>query len=136
MGLDVMMLVFLPLSFKSAFSLFSFTLIKRFFSSFSLFGVVSTLYLRLLIFLLAVLIPAYDSSSPIAHMVLSAYKLNKQADNMQPCHTPLQSQKLGYQMGVAMVNFICQPDRTIGFPDLWSNTTLGVSVRVCLHEAI
>ena len=33
-----------------------------------------------------------------------------------------------------MVNFICQPDRTIGFPDLWSNMILGVSVRACLHK--
>ena len=88
------MLVFLLLSFKS-FSLSSFTLIKRLFSSFSLFGVVSPIYLKLLIFLLAVLIPAYDSSSTIVHMVHSAYKLNKQDDNIQPCHTPLQPQKLG-----------------------------------------
>ena len=51
---------FLILSFKRAFSLFSFTLIKRFFSSssFSAIKLVSSAYLRLLIFLPAILIPA------------------------------------------------------------------------------
>ena len=50
---------FLVLSFKPAFSLSSFTLIKRIFSSSSLsaIGVVSSAYLSLLIFLLAILIP-------------------------------------------------------------------------------
>ena len=37
--------------------------------------VVSSAYLRLLIFLLATLIPACDSSSPAFHVVCSAYKL-------------------------------------------------------------
>ena len=47
MGLDVMILVFWMLSFKSAFTLSSFTLIKRLFSSASLFAVrvVSSAYL-------------------------------------------------------------------------------------------
>ena len=39
---------------------------------------VSSAYLRLLIFLLAILIPAYASSSLAFHMMYSAYKLNKQ----------------------------------------------------------
>ena len=52
MGLDVMILVFWMLSFKSAFSLSSFTFIKRLFSSSSLSAVrvMSSAYLRLLIF--------------------------------------------------------------------------------------
>ena len=64
------------LSFKPAFSLSSFTYIKRLFSSFSLSAnkVVSSAYLRLLIFLLAILIPAYESSSPAFHMMYSAYQ--------------------------------------------------------------
>ena len=64
MGLDAMMSVFRTLNFKPTFSLSSFTFIKRFFS-FSLvsaFRVVSSAYLRLLLFLPAVLIPACDSS--------------------------------------------------------------------------
>ena len=55
-----MILVFLILSFKLAFSLSSFTPIKTLFNSFSLSAirVVSSAYLRLLILLLAILIPA------------------------------------------------------------------------------
>src|SRR5574341_1168907 len=71
------------LSFKQTFSLSSFTFIKRLFSSSSLSAirVVSSAYLRLLIFLLAILIPACASSSPAFLMMYSAYKLNKQGDN-------------------------------------------------------
>ena len=50
--------------------------------------VVSSAYLRLLIFLPAILIPACASSSPTFHMMYSAYKLNKQGDNIQPWCTP------------------------------------------------
>ena len=66
MGQETMILVFWMLSFQLAFSLFSFTLIKRLFSSSSLSAirVVLSAYLRVLIFLLAILIPACASSSP------------------------------------------------------------------------
>ena len=72
MGLDAMILVFWMLSFKPNFSLYSFTFIKRLFSSSSLSAirVASSAYLRLLIFLLAILIPACASSSPLSHYVL------------------------------------------------------------------
>ena len=85
MTLDAMIFVFWMLSFKPAFSLSSFTFITRLFSSswLSAISVVSSAYLRLLIFLLAILIPAGASSSLAFHM-FSAYKLNKQGDNMQP----------------------------------------------------
>ena len=78
------------LSFESTFSLSSFTFIKRLFSSSSLSAirVVSSAYLRLLISLPAVLIPACASSSPALLMMYSAYKLNKQGDNIQPWCTP------------------------------------------------
>ena len=39
-------------------------------------------------FLLAILIPACASSSPVFLMIYSAYKWNKQVDNKQPWHTP------------------------------------------------
>ena len=45
-------------------------------------------YLRLLIFLLEILIPACASSSPAFLMMYSAYKLNNHGDNIQPWHTP------------------------------------------------
>ena len=90
MGPNAMVLVFWMLSFKPTFSLSSFTFIKRFFSSSSLSAirVVSSAYLRLLVFLLAILIPACASSSPEFHMMYSAYKLNNQSDNTQPRRTP------------------------------------------------
>ena len=61
MGLNVIIFVFWLLSFKPVFSLSSFTFIKRLFSSPSLSSirVVSRAYLRLLIFLPAVLILAW-----------------------------------------------------------------------------
>ena len=51
--------------------------------------VVSSAYLRLLIFLPAILIPACASSSLAFHMIYSAEKLNKQEDNIQPWRTSL-----------------------------------------------
>ena len=90
MGLDAMSLVFQMLSFKPAFSLSSFTLIKRLFSfsSLSAIRVVSSACLRLLIFLPEILIPACASSSPAFLMMYSAYKLNKQGDSIQPWCSP------------------------------------------------
>ena len=90
LGPDAMILVFWMLSFKPTFSLSSFTFIKRLFSSSSLSAirVVSSAYLRLLIFLLAIFIPACNSSSPSFLLMYSAYKLNKQSGNIQPWRTP------------------------------------------------
>ena len=71
MGLDAMILVYWILSFKPTFLLSFSTFIKRLFSSSLLSGmrVVSSAYLRLLIFLLAILIPACASSSPVFLMM-------------------------------------------------------------------
>ena len=80
---------FFNVEFQVIFSLSSFTLIKRFFSSSwpSTIRVVPSAYLRLLIFLPGVLIPVCNSSSLAFLMVCSEYKLNKQSDNKQPCLT-------------------------------------------------
>ena len=77
------------LSFKPTFSLSYFTFIKRLFSSSSLSAirVVSSAYLRLLVFLLAIFISACASSTLAFHMMYSAYKLKKQGDDIQPYHT-------------------------------------------------
>ena len=56
-------------------------------SSLSATRVVSSAYLRLLIFLPAILIPACASSSPMFLVIYSAYKLNKQGDDIQPWRT-------------------------------------------------
>ena len=80
---------FWMLSFKPTFSLSSFTFIKRLFSSLcSTPRVVSSAYLKLLIFLPAILIPACPSSSLAFLIMYSAYKLNKQGDNIQSLYTP------------------------------------------------
>ena len=90
MGSDAIILVFWMLSFKPLFPLSSFTLIKRIFSSSSLsvIRVISTAYLMLLIFFLSILILDCESFSPAFHMMYSAYKLNKQGDNIQPWCIP------------------------------------------------
>ena len=82
MGLDAMILVFWMLNLSQLFH--SSTFIKGLFSSPSLSAirVVSSAYLRLLVFLLAILILACVSSSPAFLMMYSAYKLNKQGDNI------------------------------------------------------
>ena len=95
MGPDAMILVLWMLSFKPAFSLSSFTFIKRLFSSsllsaISVCGGVSSAYLQLLIFLTAILIPACALSSLAFHMMYSAYKLNTQGDNIQTSCTLFQ----------------------------------------------
>ena len=89
-GLDAMILVFWILSFRWAFSFSYFTFIKRLFSSFSFSSirVVSSAYLRLLIFLPQIFIPACASYSLAFHMMNSVYKLNKQVDNIKPWRTP------------------------------------------------
>ena len=86
MGPDAMILVFWMLSFKPTFSLSSSIFIKRLFSSslLSALSVMLSAYLRLLIFLPAILIPACASSSLAFHMMYSMHKLSKQGDNIQP----------------------------------------------------
>ena len=78
MGPDAMILVFWMLSFTPNFTLY-FTLIKRLLSSslVSAVWVISSAYLRLLIFLLTTLVPACDSFRLAFHMMYSACKLNK-----------------------------------------------------------
>ena len=84
------------LSFKPTFSVSSFTFIKRLFSSSSLsvVRVGSSVSLRLLIFLLAMLIQAFALSSLTFHMMFSAYKLISRVTiysldifpNLEPVH--------------------------------------------------
>ena len=61
-------------------SISSSSLKKKSSSSLSATRVVSSAYMRLLIFLPTILIPTCDSSSPAFHMIYSAYKLNKQGE--------------------------------------------------------
>ena len=86
MGPDAMIFVFWMLSFKPAFNFSSFNFIKRLFSSSSLSAtrVVSSEYLRLLIFLPAVLILACASSSLAFPLMYSAAAAAK---SLQSCLT-------------------------------------------------
>ena len=83
-------LSFLIFSLKPALSLSTFSLIKRLFSSSSLFAirVVSSAYLRLLTIPPPILIPACNSSSPAFPRMCSVYRLNRQGDSRQPSRTP------------------------------------------------
>ena len=84
MGPYAMNLVFWMLSFKPAFLLSCFTFINRLFNSsfLSAIRVVSSVYLKLLIFLPAILIPTYASFSPAFCIMCPACKLNKHGDNI------------------------------------------------------
>ena len=89
MGPDAMILVFWMLSFKPTLSLSSLTFSQRLFSSsLSAIRVVSSAYLRLFTFLPAIWFPACALSSLAFHMMYSAYKLNRQGDNIQLYRTP------------------------------------------------
>ena len=88
---DLRFFFFLILSFKPAFLFSSFTFIKRLSSSSLLSSIreASYAHLRLWIFFLVTLIPAWNSPSLTFLMMCSPYKLNKQGDNIKPyCHTP------------------------------------------------
>jgi len=82
-----MIFVFWMLSFKAAFSLSSFTFIKRLFSSSSLsvIRVVSSAYPWLLIFLPAILIPAV--LHPARHYACTLH-ISKQGDSILPWRIP------------------------------------------------
>ena len=120
MGPDAMIVVFWMLNFKPAFSLFSFTFIKRLFSfsSLSAIRVVSSEHLRLFIFLLAILIPAWASSSLAFHMMYSAYKLNNNTpfpirnQSIVPCPVLTVASWLAYR-------FLRRQVRWPGIPISW-----------------
>ena len=96
MGLNAVIFVLWLLIFQPSFSLSSFTFIKRLFSSslLSSISIVPSTYMRLLIFLPIILIQACASSSPTFLMMYSAYKLNKQGDNIQPWCAPIWNQSV------------------------------------------
>ena len=89
-GPDAVILVFWMLNFKPTFYNLLFCFHQKLFcsSSFSAMTVVSPTYLKLVIFLPAILIPACSSSSPAFCMMCSAYKFNKWGDNIQCWCTP------------------------------------------------
>ena len=95
MGLDARIIVFWMISFKAAFSLSSFTLIKRLLNSFLFSAIFSSgiICKTEILFLPVILNPACDSSSLEFCMMCFAYKLNNESDNILSCHTPFPSFK-------------------------------------------
>ena len=87
MGSDAVIFVFWMLTFKPTFHS-PLSLLSKGSSSLSAIRVVSSVYLRLLIFLPAILIPTCALSSSVFPMMYSACKLNMQGDNIQPWNTP------------------------------------------------
>ena len=90
MGLDAMILVFSMLSFNPAFSLISFTLIKRLFSSslLSATRVVSSAFWGYWYFSWQSWFQLVVHPDWAFHMMYFTYKLNKQGDNIQHWCTP------------------------------------------------
>ena len=112
---------------KPVFSLSSFTFIKRLVSSslLSAIRVVSSAYLRLLIFLPAILIPACASSSPVFLMMYSAYKLNKQYTalmysfpNLEPVYFPTSSSNYCF---VTCVQISQEAGQVVWYSNLFQN---------------
>jgi len=88
MKLDAMIIIFWMLSFKSAFSLLFHCHQEALQFLFTFCSVSAYLRLLLLIFLLAILIPACDSSSLAFCMMFSECNLNKQGDSIQTWCAP------------------------------------------------
>ena len=91
MGPDAMILIFCMLSFTQLlhFPLWLSSRVSLVLLLVSAIRMVSSAYLRLLIFLPAIFISASASSSPVFLMMYSAYKLKKQGGNIEHWHTPI-----------------------------------------------
>ena len=122
LSLSYFILVFWLLSFKPTFSLSSFTFNKRLFS-FSLLSairVVSSAYLRLLIFLLAILISACASSSPAFSLWISWPWLHQ-----DQLHNLLGPRKMN-RLGLLFKNYLRIIDATrITLHQAWDPFDLG-----------
>ena len=132
MGLDARNLVwYLVLSQLFHFPL---TLIKGPFSSSLLSRVVSSTYLRLLMFLPPVLIPACNSFSLAFLMMCSAYRLNKQGDSRQPCRTSfsiLNQSVVPYRI----LNVASWPSyRFLGRQVRWSNIPVSLRASTVYYD--
>ena len=126
-------LCFWMLSFKQSFSLSSFTFIKRLFSSSSLSAirVVSSVYLKLLIFLPAIFIPACALFSPAFHVMYSAYTLYltyiarwqytalmSSVPNLEPVHCSMSSSNCCF---LNCIQFSQEPGKVVWYPHLFKN---------------
>src|SRR6218665_1599269 len=85
----VIVFVFFMLKYRPAFSFSLFSLLISFARSafFPAINVVSSAYIKLFSVLPAIFTPSFASSIPAFFIILSAYRLNKNGDKMQPCRT-------------------------------------------------
>ena len=120
------------LSFKPTFSLSSFTFIKKLFTSSLLpIRVVSSAYLRLLIFLPVILIPAYASSSLAFCMMYLAYKLNKRGDSIQSCRTPFPILNQSVVPCLVLIVASWPAYSFLRRQVRWSGSPISLSISVC-----
>ena len=135
-----MILVFWMLSFKPTFSLYSFIFIRRLYnSSLSALRVVSSAYLRLLIFLPAILIPACASFNLVFLMMYCAYKLNNQGEFSLIVYTCL---KIRGETGADPKLDCCSiywsekgkyPPKELSVSEVWDNSGQGSSVHSLIY---
>ena len=130
MGLEAMIFIFWMLSFEQAFSVSYFTFAKRLFNSSSLstIKVVSSAYLKLLIFLPTVLIPVCESSSLAFPMIYSGYKLNNQGGNIQPWDTPFPIWNQSIVSCLLVTVDCCTAYRFLRRQVRWSSTPISLRV--------
>ena len=129
MGSDAMIFIFRMLSFNTAFSLSSFTLIKRCFSSSSLSAitVVSSTNLWLLI-LLAILIRVWESASPAFCTMYSAHELNKEGNSTQPWWTPFSTMNQSVFPCPVLTIASCPAYRFPRRQARWSDTSISLRI--------
>ena len=108
----------------------SFTFIKRLFNSslVSPIRVESSAYLRLFIFLPAILTPACASSGKDFHMMYSAYRLNKRGDKMHPWHAPFPIWNQSVVPHLVLTDASCPVYRFLRRQVRW--TGISISLRI------
>ena len=135
MGQDAMIFSFWMMNFKPAFSLSSFTFFKRLFRLSLLLAVkvVSSAYLRLLIFVPEILIPACASSSLVFRKMYSA--LGKPNCLLTQLESRLSTEGVVFWLS-ALYLFLIIKDKTIFVGDVWDGgcvCTEVVGVRGSKH---
>ena len=88
---------------------------------------VSPAYLRFLIFLPAILIPACEPFNPAFCMMYSTYKLNNQGDNIQPWYTSFPIWNQGIVPCLVVTGVSCPAYRLLRRQVRWSN------IPICLR---
>ena len=91
---------------------------------------VSSAYLRLLVFFPAVLIPACGSSSMTFHMMHSVYKLNKLGNNIQPWCTPWPILNQSVVPCLILTPISCPISKVICYSSLFKNFPQFVLIHI------